>query len=171
MKFLRAVRLDDSDDQVFLASARAGEPVVAGSFLWAFSDEDPAGFRGKRLNAFRCGFLGTVDFGHCTLAAVGEISELEYKQLIERLAQYMVDHYGAPSLVAALPSARAEAEFTSGLCDRDPAHFIAVEREVVLGEISESYRSIDPGQAWQQASTPVFRIVADEPDEEGSTHD
>ena len=154
MKFLRAVRLDDSDDQVYLASARAGEPVVAGSFLWAFSDEDPGGFRGKRLNAFRSGFLGTVDFGHCTLAAVGEISDLEYKQLIERLAQYMVDHYGAPSLVAALPSARAEAEFTASLCDRDPAHFIALERDL---------DTISGLRFYQHAETPGLGGEIDNP--------
>lgn len=169
MKFLRAVRLDNSDDQVFLASAEAGEPVVAGSFVWAFSDADPAGFKGKRLNAFRSGFLGTSSFGYATLAAVGEISELDYKRLVERLAQYMVDHYGAPNLVAALPRAREEAEFTAGLCDRDPNHLIAIEREVVLGEISETYRSIDPGQQWQSEATPVFRIIADDSIDEGET--
>ncbi|MGY6518725.1 MAG: DUF6505 family protein [Lysobacteraceae bacterium] len=166
MKFLRAVRLDDSDDQVYLAAARAGEPVVTGSFLWTFSNDDPAGFRGKRLNAFRSGFLGTESFGHCTLAAVGEVTDTEFRQIVERIAAYMVEHYGAPSTVAALPRAREEAEYAASLCDRDPGHLIALEREVVLEEISENVRSIDPGQAWRNDATPVFRIVAQDDTED-----
>ena len=65
MKFLRAIRLDESDAQVYEQASQPGEWAVPGSF--AFLDMDPDTLHGKQLQAFKSGFLGTQSFGWTTL--------------------------------------------------------------------------------------------------------
>ena len=100
MKFPRVIRLDSSDLQVFAPAAAAGEPAVPGSF--AFAGREPETLTGKERQAFASGWLGTESFGRASLVEVGEISEAEFFQLVERLARHFVERYSAPDLATAL---------------------------------------------------------------------
>ena len=116
MKFPRVIRLDTSDRQVFAQAAEPGEWAVTGSF--AFLDQDPARLEPKERLAFASGWFGTESGGRATLVEVAEITEAQFFQVVERLARHFVAHYGAPSLVDALPAARAEAEKLWGQVDK-----------------------------------------------------
>ena len=102
MKFLRAIRLDESDAQVYEQASQPGEWAVPGSF--AFLDMDPLTLEGKQLQAFNSGFLGTQSFGWTTLVEIAEIDDDEYQQVIDRLAAHFMEHYGAPHIAAANPA-------------------------------------------------------------------
>ena len=88
MKFLRVIRLDDSDTQVYEQVSRPGEWAVPGSF--AFLDMDAESLQGKQLQAFKSGFLGTQSFGWTTLVEIAEIDDDAYQQVIDRLAAHFM---------------------------------------------------------------------------------
>jgi len=142
MKFLQVARFDASDDHVYERAARVDEPAVTGSFVFSFSDEDPAGLTGKAAQAFRHGFLGLESFGWASVVRVVEIRDEEYEAAVRRLAAHLVEHYGAPSLDEALPVARQEAEYAAGLCEHPPGTLLTVERESVGGDIHETFRRV-----------------------------
>lgn len=159
MRFLRAIRLDDSDTRVFDPPARPGEWAVPGSF--AFLDADPSQLTGKRLQAFRQGFLGTESFGWSTLVEVAEISDAEYKRVIERLANHFVQRYGAPDLAAALPAAREEASYTASLCEPDLHTLLAIEREAGEEGIVERLKVIRPESGADHGRVKIWGIEDD----------
>jgi hypothetical protein len=158
MRFPRTIRFDASDEQVFERAAAPDEWAVSGAF--AFAETDPASLRGKHGQAFRSGFLGTASFGWSTLVAVAEISDAEYQDVIEALARHFVSAYGAPSLAAAAPTARAEVEFAAGHCQHPLNTLIAVERELGPDGIVERFRTIAPRARPDHAR--IWTIVEDE---------
>lgn len=161
MKFLRVARLDDTDEYVYEQAAQVGELAVPGSFAFDFSDQDPATLQGKRKQAFRHGFLGTGSFGWATVVVIAEITEAQYKSVIEALAQHFVAEYGAPSLEEALPVARAEAEYAAGLCEHDVGSLLAVEREADAEGIHESFKLIKMEADWS-GETRIWDMVPDD---------
>lgn len=167
MKFLRVARLDDTDERVYPLAARVGELAVPGTFVFTFSDQDPALLQGKERQAFRHGFLGTSSFGWSTLAVISEISEAEFKGVIDALAHHFVEFYGAPSLEEALPYARAEAEYAAGLCEHEVNTLIAVERTADAEGIHESFKVVTQTVDWEAANSSIWQLVAEENDELG----
>ncbi len=145
MKFPRAIRLDDSDSQIYEAPAIPGEWAVPGSF--AFLDVDPAALSGKQRQAFGHGFLGTESFGWSTLVQVAEISEQEYQAVIGRLAGCFVERYGAPDLATALPAAREEARFAASICEHALNTLLMLERESGVQGIVERFKVLRPNAA------------------------
>lgn len=145
MKFLRTIRLDDSDTQVYERAADPGEWAVPGSF--AFLDMDPEKMSGKTLQAFLHGFLGTQTFGWSTLVEIAEISEDEYQQVVDRLAAHLMSHYGAPHIAAALPVAGDEADYAATICEYNLHTLLAIEREFGDEGIEESLKVIRPNAA------------------------
>lgn len=145
MRFLRAVRLDASDDQVYPAAARAGEWVVPGGF--AFWNADPVRLDTQHGAAFRHGLLGTESFGWTTLARVDELTDQALHALIERIAEHLLAHYGAPDIWAARAAAHEEAEFAMSLCDRPGDTLIAVQRELSAEGIVENFRTLQAPSA------------------------
>ncbi len=145
MKFLRTIRLDDSDSQVYERAAEPGEWAVPGSF--AFLDMDPEKMSGKTLQAFLHGFLGTHTFGWSTLVEIAEISEDEYQQVVDRLAAHLMSHYGAPHIAAALPVAGDEADYAATICEYNLHTLLAIEREFGDEGIEESLKVIRPNAA------------------------
>lgn len=145
MRFLRTIRLDQSDSRVFEAAANPGEWAVPGSF--AFLDVDRATLSGKQLQAFRQGFLGVETTGWSTLVEIAEISDGEYRRVIEILATMFVNRYGAPDIDTALPAAREEAQYASSLCEHDLHTLLALEREFGDGGIIENLKVIEPNAA------------------------
>lgn len=140
MKFPRAIRLDESDAQVYDKPATPGEWAVPGSFV--FVDKEPTEVEGKLLQAFGHGFLGTETFGWSTLVEVAEISDSEYQSVIDRLAAHFVQNYGAPDVAAALPAAREEAGFAASICDHDLHTLLMLEREAGDDGIVERFKVV-----------------------------
>ena len=145
MKFLRTVRFDDSDAQVFALSAEPGEWAVPGSF--EFLDTDPQQLDGKLLQAFNSGFLGIGSFGWSSLVEIADISDDEFQQVIDRLAQYFIQHHGAPHIAAALPAASDEAHYASSVCEYPLHTLLAIEREFGDEGIVESLKVIQQRSA------------------------
>lgn len=142
MKFLRAIRLDDSDAEVYEKASTPGEWAVPGSF--AFLDADAGTLEGKRLQAFKSGFLGTESFGWSTLVEIAEIDDDGYQQVIDRLAAHFMEHYGAPHIAAALPAAGEEAHYASTICEYPLATLLVIERDFGEEGIVESLRMVKP---------------------------
>lgn len=155
MKFLRTARLDDSDQNVYAPAAAAGEPAVTGTFVFTFSEDDPETLGGKARQAFRSGFLGLNSFGWSTVVRVEEIDAVEYKRVIEALAQHLVAHHGAPSLEEALPFARQEIDYAVSLCDDEPGTMLLIERHADDEGIHEAFRKVQPAAPAQ----PVQQVA------------
>ncbi|GMQ75540.1 MAG: DUF6505 family protein [Gammaproteobacteria bacterium] len=158
MKFLRAVRLDDSDSHLYEQASEPGEWAVPGSF--AFLDMDPQSLEGKRLQAFKSGFLGTRSFGWTTLVEIAEIDDDEYQQVIDRLAAHFMEHYGAPHIAAALPAAGEEADYASTICEHPLATLLAIERDFGEQGIVESLKVIKPN-AGNHSNVKLWAIEED----------
>ncbi len=158
MKFLRTVRLDESDSRVYDRAAEPGEWAVPGSF--AFLECDPNSLSGKDQQAFKHGFLGTRTFGWSTLVEIAEIEDDEYQQIIDRLAAHLISHYGAPHIAAALPAAGEEAEYAASICQGQPHTLLAIEREFGEDGIVESLKVIRPSAA-DHAEVKLWQITPD----------
>ncbi len=156
MRFLRALRLDDSDDSVYPRAAAAGEWVVPGTFVFTFGERDPSQLESGERLAFRQGFLGLNSFGWSTLAVVVEMPAAERRQVLERLARHFVEQYGAPDMDAAMQEAREEVAFCESLCTPDINTVLSLQRDLESGEVHESYRVHRPRSEWESA--PVFRM-------------
>lgn len=165
MRFLRALRLDDSDDEIYARAATAGEWVVPGTFVFTFSERAPDQLDSGERAAFRHGFLGLTSFGWSTLAVVVDIPDAERRQVLERLARHYVEQYGAPDMEAALAEAREEVTFCESLCTPDINTVLSVQRDLVDGEVKEAYRVHRPKTESQWEGAPVFRIEPDTGDQ------
>lgn len=158
MRFPKTMQIDLSDWQVFERTAEPGEAAVSGAF--AFADAEPETLEGKRLQAFRNGFLGVESFGRATFVMVGEIDEAAYETVIDRLAAHFVAEFGAPDVAAAGPAAREEAAFAASLCDHPVGTLIIVERSFGPDGIVESFRAIDRRQDGEHAR--IWEIAPDD---------
>ena len=158
MKFLRVARLDDTDEEVYDKASQVGEPAVPGTFVYTFADRDPTQLEGKERQAFRHAFLGLGSFGNATVVTVAEISEGEYRSVLERLAHHFVEAYGAPGLEEALPYAREEAEYAASLCEHDVNTLLAVERSVDRDGIHETFKVVKPQARWQGTEVRIWKI-------------
>ncbi len=156
--FPLTIRLDQSDTHVFERAAEPGEWAIPGSF--AFADAESDSLEGKRLQAFRHGFLGLRSFGRSTLVEIGEIADEEFEIMVNALALHFVARYGAPEAKTALPTAEAEAEFAAGLCEYEPHTLLAVEREFGADGIVERFKVVRP-RTEDPGRPRVWSIVED----------
>lgn len=140
IRFPLTVRLDESDRHIFERAAEAGEWAIPGSFV--FSNASTDDLSGKTRQAFASGFLGLASFGWSTLVTVGEMAEAEYETLGNSLALHFVARYGAPDIASALPTALAELEFATALCDHPLNSILAVERTLEDDGIHEQFRLV-----------------------------
>jgi len=154
VKFLRTVRFDASDSQVFERCAEAGEWAVPGSF--EFLDTDPRQLDGKRLQAFSNGFLGTRTFGWSSLVEIAEISDDEFQQIIDCLAQHLIQNHGAPDSAAALAAAGNEAHYAGSVCEYPLHTLLAIEREFGDEGIVESLKVIQQRSADDHARVKLW---------------
>ncbi len=146
MKLARTIRFDESDINVFETAAQSDEWAVSGAF--AFSNWTEDDLTGKRRQAFANGWLGLESFGRATFVAIAQITDAELSQATDALAQYFVDHYGAPDLDAARPVAAEELAYMQELCDEhDPNTLLVVERTLVAAGVSEAFRALKPQEA------------------------
>jgi hypothetical protein len=143
-KFLRTLRLDETDPRVFEVAAEAGEWAVSGAF--AFAGLTMEGLSGKRKQAFANGFLGLASFGRSTFATVGEADAAAVTAMERALALHLVAAFGAPDEAAATVAAREELAFVEELCRDVPINTVFAVRRVLAetGEIREEFRRIAP---------------------------
>ena len=163
MKLIRTIRLDPSDTFVFATAAEPGEWAVAGGFV--FFGVDPAGLAGKARAAFRGGFLGVDSLGWSTLVQVVEASTSERAALVERLAEQLVQRFGAPDLEQARAAAEEEVAFAGSLCEHPPDTLLAVQRVSEDGAIRETFRTLRP-RGGQEKPLRAFAFMQVEGDEE-----
>ncbi|MEO6779905.1 MAG: DUF6505 family protein [Bradyrhizobium sp.] len=143
LKLPRTIRLDQSDTFVFERAAEPGEWAVSGTFvLWSYGD--PATFNQKQRTALRAGLLGIESLGWSTLAIVTEARDADRSHAIERLAEQLLNRFGAPDLATAQHSAEEEITFAASLCDHPLQTLLAVQRSVESGEIRERFRTLTP---------------------------
>ena len=142
MKLIRTIRLDPSDTFVFERAAEPGEWAVSGAFV--FWNQDAERLEGKTRSAFRGGFLGVESLGWSTLVQIVEASEADRAALVERLAQQLVAHFGAPDIAAARAAAEEEAAFAASLCNHPADTLIAVHRSFEEGDVREAFRTLHP---------------------------
>ena len=160
MKFLRVVRLDDSDERVYQPAAAPGEWAVPGAFV--FLDIAVEQADGKTREAFRHGFLGTDSYGWSTLVQVDEISPSEYAAVVERLAQHLVQRHDAPDMAAARAAAQEEAAFAASICDHARHTLLALDREIGEDGIVENFRVVRPPSGLDHEKVKIWKIVDDE---------
>ncbi len=140
MKLLRTIRFDSSDEKVFPRAAAADEIAIPGAFV--FADDEPETLEGKRLQAFRSGFLGLESFGFATFAVIADVPDSDYARAIEVLAYRLFAEFGAPDLEAARAAAKDEIDFAAGLCVHAVNTIVAVERELDEDGIRERFRTV-----------------------------
>lgn len=144
-KFLKAIRLDASDEHIFRAHGAAadGTWLVSGGF--AVCD---------LANGYRCtprchcddSFLALGSLARCTLAEVVEIDDQQMEANTKRLADHLIDAWGAPDGEAARRAAEDEIAYTAELCETfAPGVWLTVKRTPTAnGEgIDEHYRPYD----------------------------
>ncbi|MGF1629582.1 MAG: DUF6505 family protein [Kiloniellaceae bacterium] len=158
MRLPRAIRLDQSDLQVFEFACDPGEWAIPGGFV--FARTDATRLEGKAQLAFRSAWLGLSSFGYTTLVEVAEIAESEFFATLEGLARHIEASYGAPSLGHALAAARQELDDAAGLCEHKLGTLLAVEREPHADGFVERFRVIEPSRAGDHAK--IWTIVDDD---------
>lgn len=155
-RFLRAVRLDPSDTQVYERAAVPGEWAVPGSF--AFWDTNPKQLTGKARQAFHNGFLGTQSFGWTTLVEVDAISAEELGSVIDGLSRHFMTHWGAPNHESAEQVAREEVEFAVSLCDQPIHTLLAMTRDVESEGVVENFRVVPPPSALDHSQVRIWGL-------------
>jgi hypothetical protein len=139
MKFLKAVRLDDSDARIY-----AGEGGAAADGEWVVS----GGYAVCDLAAGHCRphchcdttFVGLTSHGRCTLAEIADIDSATLAQLSAQLTQHLIDDLGAPSREAAHRVAEEECAYTADLAAGFPTDvWITVKREPTPDGVGERY--------------------------------
>jgi hypothetical protein len=139
MRFLKAVRLDDSDDRVLESEGGAaadGEWVVTGGY--AVCDLT----QGHRTARCHCGttFIAAGARRRCTIAEVVEIEDSAYEELKRALARHFLEDLGAPSPEAAEAAAEDECTYTAELAAGFPTEvWITVKREPKEDGVGERY--------------------------------
>lgn len=138
MRFLKAVRLDDSDLRVLAeeGAAEDGEWLVSGGYAVC----DLAS--GHRVPHCHCDttFVVAGSRRRCTIAEVAEIDEAEYARLKALLAQHFLEALGAPSWEVAEAAAGEECAYTADLAAGFPPDvWITVKREASPDGVGERY--------------------------------
>jgi hypothetical protein len=151
MKFLKAVRLDASDESLFRVSgaARDGEWCVSGGYAVCDLASGGCGRVGCSTNedgsprspACANSFVGVESHGRCTIAEVAEIDEASLREIVASLTRHFVADLGAPSEADARRVAEEECAYTSELCEGfSPEVWITVRREPTAEGLGERYR-------------------------------
>ena len=166
MKLLRTIRLDASDTFVFEQAAAPGEWAVSGAFV--FWGSDASSLQGKARTAFRSGFLGVDTLGWSTLVQIVEASAADRATLVEKLAQRLVERFGAPDLEAARAAAEEEVAFVESLCTQPQDILVAVHRVYEDGAVRESFRTLRPRNGEKPARAFSFLEVEGEDDAQPS---
>jgi hypothetical protein len=143
-KLLRAVRLDDSDDNVFRAqgAAKDGEWVTTGGFAVCDFEGAP---RCDPPCHCQASFLAVGSRARCSIAEVAEVPEEEAGEVADALAWHFVRAWGAPSWEVARAAAEDEVKHIGEVCETlAPGVWITVARtRDEAGHLQEQYAVYD----------------------------
>jgi hypothetical protein len=139
MKFLKAVRLDDSDARVHAGeggAAEDGEWVVSGGYAVC---DLAQGHRSPRCHCDTT-FVAAGARRRCTVAEVTEMDAAAYERVKLALARHLLEDLGAPTAEAAAAAAEEECAYTAQLADDFPSEvWITVKREATADGVGERY--------------------------------
>ncbi|MDA7946856.1 MAG: DUF6505 family protein [Hyphomicrobiaceae bacterium] len=160
MKFLRTIRFDPSDENVFDRAAGPDEWAISGAFEFVGLERENV--VGKTKQAFANGFLSLESFGRSTFASVAELGDDDLENVERCLARHFVERYDAPDEAAALPVAREEAQFVLDLCKDSLVNtiFTVQRRFADDGQIKEEFRTIAAPDA-RPMHTRIWNVVED----------
>ena len=161
-KLPRVVRLDDSDLQVYEQTAEPGEFAVSGAF--EFLNDSIESLAGKRLQAFRSGFLGIKTSGRSTLVSIASLSTDEYQNAISQLAVNIMTNHGVTERSLALNMAAEEIRYAESLCEYEEGTILALDREFTDDEVKEYFKKFVPAAAanWEESKPLVYSFYNDE---------
>lgn len=160
LRLLRILRLDESDLEVYLPAARAGELAVPGTFMYTFSDTPPEELGGSSAEAFRRGFLGVDTLGWGTLVTVAEATEADREHVLERLTATFIQRFGAPDHPSALAQAEEELAFVDQLCNKPVNTIVSLERSIgEEGDVEEQFQTHEQQARHWDDTFPVVRII------------
>jgi hypothetical protein len=143
MKFLKAVRLDDSDARLLSAEGGAavdGEWIVSGGHAAC----DLA--HGHRSSPCHCDttFVPAGTLRRCSIAEVAEIDEATYDRIRRDLARHFLEELGAPSPAIAGAAAEDECAYTAELAGGFATEiWITVKREPTADGLGERYSAFN----------------------------
>lgn len=157
MKFLKTIRFDPSDNNVFDLAAMPDEWAIPGGFC--FSGAQKTDLKGKAKQAFSNGFLSISSFGFSTFVSVADIVQDDFEAITNILAQRFMSDFGAPNMDAAMKVAQQETSFVVEMCEDAPINTIfAIGRYFDdTGEIREEFRIVQPPS--EPVHTKVWEIV------------
>ena len=139
MKFLKAVRLDDSDARILAdegGAAADGEWVVSGGYAVC---DLAQGHRAPRCHCDTT-FVAAGSRRRSTIAEVAEIGAAAYEELKQSLARHFLEDLGAPTVDAARAAAEDECAYTADLAGGFPAEaWLTVKREPTEDGVGERY--------------------------------
>jgi hypothetical protein len=140
MRFLKAVRLDASDEHVYAPEGAAadGDWLVSGGFAVC-----PLPDGKHRRPGCHCldSFIAAGSLRRCTVAEVAAIDEAAYRDIVERMVRHFITELGAPSEEDARRVAEEEAAYTADLCQGfDEDVWITVRREPGDEGVREHYK-------------------------------
>ncbi|MFZ5557863.1 MAG: DUF6505 family protein [Pseudomonadota bacterium] len=144
MRFLKAVRLDASDEHVFAPEGAAadGEWLVSGGYAVC-----PLRHGEHRRPGCHCldSFIAAGSLRRCTIAEVAVIDPAAYREVVEGMVRHFVADLGAPSEDEARRVAEDEAAYTADLCQGfDEGVWITVRREPNDAGLGEHYKVYPP---------------------------
>ncbi len=141
MKLAKSIKFDNSDAKVYERSANEGEWAIPGGFIFSFLKQEH--IVGKVKQAFANGFLCMPSFGHSTFVCIASLTEDDYKLIVNRLSQHLLENYGAPNMNAALEAANQEIKFMLEVCDNhELGTLLSLRRNLGENGIKEEFRSV-----------------------------
>ncbi len=141
-KFLKAVRLDDSDAELYKknGSCDEGEWVCSGGFAVCNIAE---GYRCEPRCYCDASFISISSRNRCTIAEVVEVSEADIEIIKDALTQHLMLGWRAPDFATARGVAEEEIDYTLELCETFSAEvWITVQRTPSAtgnGSLEEKY--------------------------------
>jgi hypothetical protein len=132
-KFLKAVRLDDSDGELYKKDGACdeGEWVCSGGFAVCNIAE---GYRCQPRCYCDASFISITRRARCTIAEVVEVSDADIEIIKDALIQHLLLDWRAPEYEIARSVAEEEIDYTIELCETFPAEvWITVSRSPSRG--------------------------------------
>lgn len=139
-KFLKAIRLDDSDDELYQASGACDDDewVCTGGFAVC---DLAKGYRCEPRCYCDASFLSITRRNRVTLAEVVDVSEADLEIFKDQLAQHLLFDWKAPDFETARAVAEEEIEYTAETASGFPTEvWVTVKRSPGAdGAIEEKY--------------------------------